>query len=321
MQVRQKLTEFESTIAFVVGGGMALIVMALALASIRGGSPDAFNLMLLLGSLLLVLGIVVWAFAARPWTKHDDWSEPLYTGHEHEHHDEAHHDAHTESLMADVGVHGAIHADHVPTPTPESAAKLEQATAAAPSPAAAMAKVEEVAAAPKRRHEPTETSELPTEAVVLPHRLQDADEGGQQQVPPTNAYIEKLGSIESAKVEVPKQADAAPVVDTPVAETPVAEAAKVEAAEEASAEDDLTTIEGIGPKISGALKAAGVTTFAKLAALSPDEIENIVRSANVRMIGKATTWPRQAELAAAGNFEALKAFQATLSAGREGSDD
>lgn len=320
MQVRQKLTEFESTIAFVVGGGMALIVMALALASIRGGSPDAFNLMLLVGALFLVLGTLVWAFTARPWTKHDDWSEPLYTGHEHEHHDEAHHDAHTESLTADVGVHGAVHADHVPPPTPESAAKLEHATAAAPSPAAAIAKVESVAAAAKHRHEPTETSELPTEAVSIPPLSRVADADAPKEAPPTNAYIEKLQSIPSAQVEAPRQADTTPVADTPAAETPVAQPAKVEAAA-VSAEDDLTVIEGIGPKISGALKAAGILTFAKLAALSPEEIEQIVRAANVRMIGKATTWPRQAELAAAGKFEELKTFQATLSAGREGSDD
>jgi predicted flap endonuclease-1-like 5' DNA nuclease len=80
-------------------------------------------------------------------------------------------------------------------------------------------------------------------------------------------------------------------------------------------------IEGIGPKISGALIAAGVNTFAKLAALQPEEVERIVRSAGVRMVGKAETWTKQAALAAEGKFDELKAYQRTLTAGRGTSSD
>ncbi len=83
--------------------------------------------------------------------------------------------------------------------------------------------------------------------------------------------------------------------------------------------DDLTLLEGIGPKIAAALNAAGIKTYARLAALPPEEIERIVKAAGVRMVGHAESWPRQARLAADGKLDELKAYQQTLRASRKSS--
>ena len=68
--------------------------------------------------------------------------------------------------------------------------------------------------------------------------------------------------------------------------------------------DDLTLIDGIGPVISDTLRAAGVTTFAQVAAMAPEAIEEILATANLPEFAgqNASTWPRQAKLAAAGDW-------------------
>jgi len=79
--------------------------------------------------------------------------------------------------------------------------------------------------------------------------------------------------------------------------------------------DDLTRIEGIGPKISGLLQAAGITTFAQLAATDVGRLEQIVREAGIT-IADPSTWPEQASLAAAGEWDALEVLQDELKGGR-----
>ena len=80
--------------------------------------------------------------------------------------------------------------------------------------------------------------------------------------------------------------------------------------------DDLTVLEGIGPKIAGLLKAAGITTFAQLAKTDVGELQGILREANLR-IADPTTWPKQASLAAAGKWHELKAYTDQLKGGRQ----
>jgi hypothetical protein len=86
-------------------------------------------------------------------------------------------------------------------------------------------------------------------------------------------------------------------------------------AAEAPAPDDLQRIEGIGPKISGLLQAAGITTFAQLAAGDVGRLERIVREAGIT-IADPTTWPEQARLAAAGRWDELEVLQEELKGGR-----
>ncbi len=79
--------------------------------------------------------------------------------------------------------------------------------------------------------------------------------------------------------------------------------------------DDLTKIEGIGPKIAQTLVAAGVATFADLAQKTPDAIAAII--SNVRGAHDPATWPRQAQLAAEGKWDELAAWQDELTGGKE----
>jgi predicted flap endonuclease-1-like 5' DNA nuclease len=81
--------------------------------------------------------------------------------------------------------------------------------------------------------------------------------------------------------------------------------------------DDLTLIEGIGPKISGLLQAAGITTFAQLAAAEVSRLRQLLMEAGLATLADPTTWPEQASLAADGDWETLKALQDQLKGGRQ----
>jgi predicted flap endonuclease-1-like 5' DNA nuclease len=81
--------------------------------------------------------------------------------------------------------------------------------------------------------------------------------------------------------------------------------------------DDLTRLEGIGPKIRDLLAENGIATFAQLAASSMEQLRSILNGAGARFrIADPRTWPDQALLARNGDWEALKAFQGTLKGGR-----
>jgi len=83
--------------------------------------------------------------------------------------------------------------------------------------------------------------------------------------------------------------------------------------------DDLTRIEGIGPKISEVLSNSGVDSFAKLAAMDAGAIKEILTAAGAQYNrADPTTWPRQAEYAAKGEWDALKKWQDELDGGRAG---
>ena len=80
--------------------------------------------------------------------------------------------------------------------------------------------------------------------------------------------------------------------------------------------DDLKRIEGIGPKIAALLQEAGIRTYAQLAAAGVSRLEAILAEAGLSALAKPATWPEQASLAAAGDWEALKALQNELKGGR-----
>jgi predicted flap endonuclease-1-like 5' DNA nuclease len=69
--------------------------------------------------------------------------------------------------------------------------------------------------------------------------------------------------------------------------------------------DDLTRLEGIGPKVKALLQEAGIATFAQLA--SADDLQFM----------DPASWPEQAKLAAEGKVEELKILQDSLKGGRK----
>lgn len=111
-----------------------------------------------------------------------------------------------------------------------------------------------------------------------------------------------------------KKAAATTEAGAEVAETVVAE----EAPATEAATDDLKVIEGIGPKVEKALNAAGITTFAKLASTSADDVKAILTEAEGNFAGQdPTTWAQQAQLAADGKMDELKEWQDKLNGGKE----
>ena len=82
--------------------------------------------------------------------------------------------------------------------------------------------------------------------------------------------------------------------------------------------DDLKRIEGIGPKIASVLQEAGISTFAQLADTEVERLRDILEASDPRLLRLAdpTSWPEQASLAAAGEWEALSALQQQLKRGR-----
>jgi large subunit ribosomal protein L17 len=85
-----------------------------------------------------------------------------------------------------------------------------------------------------------------------------------------------------------------------------------------SGADDLTIIEGIGPKAAEVLVAAGIVTFADLAATAADKVKEILTASTSR-VGHLdpTTWAQQAQLAADGKMDELEELKAKLNNGKE----
>lgn len=82
--------------------------------------------------------------------------------------------------------------------------------------------------------------------------------------------------------------------------------------------DDLTRIEGIGPKVAEALSEAGIHTFAKLAESKAEDIKELLEKSGGHFNAQdPTSWPEQAQLAADGKWDELKILQEKLIGGRE----
>jgi predicted flap endonuclease-1-like 5' DNA nuclease len=121
-----------------------------------------------------------------------------------------------------------------------------------------------------------------------------------------------LGSRSGEQAAPTREAGAATAPCATEAPTPTPTPAPAPAP---SVPDDLTRIEGIGPKISSLLQEAGITTFAQLAQADLSRLEQIVRDVGIT-IADPTTWPEQAGLAAGGEWGALEVLQDELKGGR-----
>ncbi len=114
--------------------------------------------------------------------------------------------------------------------------------------------------------------------------------------------VEKVAEVvEEVKAKAPKEA-------------PPKKAAKAST----DKADDLTKIEGIGPKGAEALVNASIDTYAKLAKAKADKIKEILTEASSRMAHlDPTSWPKQAKMAAEGKWDELKEWQDNTKGGVE----
>ena len=125
-----------------------------------------------------------------------------------------------------------------------------------------------------------------------------ADDTGEAVADQTEAGAEQADEAEPA-------AEAEAATDTPPEPETVA-------AEEAASADDLTDVNGIGPKYSEILTAAGITTFAALAETSVERLQEVITEAGSTTAGNEETWPEQARFLAAGDTEGLAAYVESL---------
>lgn len=81
--------------------------------------------------------------------------------------------------------------------------------------------------------------------------------------------------------------------------------------------DDLTIIEGIGPKINQLFIDADISTFAQLSQTPVEKMQQVLTEAGSRFsLANPETWAEQATLAANNQWQALKALQDELDGGR-----
>ncbi len=93
--------------------------------------------------------------------------------------------------------------------------------------------------------------------------------------------------------------------------SPAAPAAAVEAVA-----DDLTRLEGIGPKTAQVLASIGITTFQALATADYSRVKQALVEAGWPYMDPAG-WIEQAQLAAEGRWEELALLQERLKGGRQ----
>lgn len=81
---------------------------------------------------------------------------------------------------------------------------------------------------------------------------------------------------------------------------------------------DLTKVEGIGPKIEGLLNKKGIISYRQLSNTSKSFLEDMLVEAGPAFTthrGMTSTWPAQAKLAELGEWDELKKWQDVLKGG------
>ena len=148
-------------------------------------------------------------------------------------------------------------------------------------------------------------------------KKEEKAEGGKKLKPtPETVETEAPPVLQKAtEIEVDVKATKKAVADDTDAEekTP-----KKEKKAKKSEADDLTKIEGVGPKAAEALVNAGMDTFSKLAKGDAEKIKEVLTEASSRMAHlDPTSWPKQAQMAADGNWDELKEWQDSVKGGVE----
>ena len=290
MPAQEKLSPTEQYLAYLTGLGVVLTIVALfliALGTIE--NDDITTSLLIVGIAIIILGVGGWLLLVRPWERFDDLKTPRYTGHE----------AHAEAAPPAAPVEAAPPAESAAVakavPPAEPAAAEAAPPAKAPDDLTLIEGIGPKSATALREAGVTTFAQL---AAMTPEQIEQ--------------ILQERGvRIVGSTATWPEQARLAAAGDLTALES---QQARIRAG--VVAEDDLTLIEGIGPKSAAALREAGITTFAQLAAMTPEQLEQIVRERGVRLVGTTTSWPEQARLAAAGDLSGLEALKAQLRGGR-----
>ena len=127
-------------------------------------------------------------------------------------------------------------------------------------------------------------------------------------------------AAEAPKTEPAKEAvkEAPAKAEAKKEEAPKKEEAKAEKKTGNDKADDLTKIEGIGPKAAEALANAGLSTYEALSGGDPEKIKELLTEASSRLAHlDPGSWPKQAKMAAEGKWDELKEWQENVKGGVE----
>lgn len=89
-------------------------------------------------------------------------------------------------------------------------------------------------------------------------------------------------------------------------------------AETPAVKQDLTKVEGIGPKIEGLLNDKGIISYRQLSDTPVNFLEKVIHDAGPNFAthrGMTKTWPAQAKLADMGEWDELARWQEVLKGG------
>ncbi len=139
------------------------------------------------------------------------------------------------------------------------------------------------------------------------------------------AAKEDEGLIAKLRAELEEQRSRADAADSSLAKLRVDSESKLKALmaqleeyKKVAEPDDLTRIEGIGPKIQELLYMARIHTFGQLAETDASRLKEILDAAGDRFqMHDPKTWPEQAQLAVDGRWDDLEKLQDLLRGGRE----
>ncbi len=118
--------------------------------------------------------------------------------------------------------------------------------------------------------------------------------------------------VKTTKEKAPKKVEAKKAAPKKAAaKKPAAKKTETKKAKpSAGAKDDLTKVEGIGPKIAGILNENGIHTWAQLGETKIQPLRDILEAAGPRYKSKNPgSWAKQARMAAKGDWDKLKAWQ------------
>lgn len=188
-----------------------------------------------------------------------------------------------------------------PAPTPGFTARTEH------SPAEAAATQEKPATPPEAQGETAQPHADPVKESVV-----------EKTAAPQQAYeTANMGTLtpeEVEKVVTDQPSETAAAATAPASEELTIAVTDPEAA--VGSADDLEIIDGIGPKIAGALRAAGIDSFKKLANATEEQLRQILTGAQVRYPGTTLPfWAQQAAYAARQDWEGFKKYNADRKAG------
>lgn len=132
--------------------------------------------------------------------------------------------------------------------------------------------------------------------------------------------VANVAASAPVQAAAPQTAKAAEPVQAKVAEKPAAYVLDSTAAKAAGFKikgpNDLTVIEGIGPKINQLFNNAGFHTFAEVSQMAVSQMQKILDDAGPRYrLARPDTWAQQAELAANNKWAELKTLQDELDHG------